>query len=555
VRKHKHTSVAKPALSRHARADRMPHVLLRRSFVAAASASLAAATRLGAAALSTQTGSDHYDYLVIGAGSGGVASARRAAMYGKRVVLVERGPEWAEGGERVGAGYGGTCVNVGCVPKKLMFTAASFLESAEESVGYGIEHVAPPRLNWPALVKARDKYVERLNGIYARNLDSSGVERVVGVARFVGPREVEVASAGRRLTADHVLIAVGGAPTMPEIPGADLSISSNGFFELKEQPQKALVVGSGYIGVELAGILNAIGCDTTILCRGNGVLRRGFDPLITEVLNDELVRSGVALRTNSTEVAALKRSADGTIDATLGSGEVLSGFDCVMFAVGRHPATAALNLGCTGVTVDEAGRVRVDDFQWTGVDGIYCLGDAATTNIGFELTPVAIAAGRRLADRLFGGLAEARIEYKNIPTVVFSHPPIGTVGLTEPQAKKEYGESKVRAYTSRFKPMHYALSDEHAKKPMAMKLVCVGDEERVVGLHVIGVFADEMLQGFALALKMGATKADFDNVVAIHPTASEEFVTMAPWGARHVDAASGASASGATIKPTPPPRR
>jgi len=527
--------------------------MLRRSIVAA-SASFAYATRLGAAALASTTSSDHFDYLVIGGGSGGVASARRAAMHGKRVALIERGPEWAEDGERVGAGYGGTCVNVGCVPKKLMFTAASFIEYTEESAGYGVEHAAAPKLNWAALVKARDAYVERLNGIYTRNLDSAGIERVVGAARFIGPREVEVASAGRRITADHVLIAVGGAPTMPEIPGVEHAISSNGFFELQSQPKSALVVGSGYIGVELAGILNALGTETTVLCRGGGVLRRGFDPLITEVLNDELVRTGVTLRANSAEVNALTRNAAGTLDATLASGDVIGGFECVLFAVGRHPVTAALGLGCTGVTLDKAGRVRVDDFQWTGVEGLYCVGDASTS--GYELTPVAIAAGRRLADRLFGGMKEAKLDYDNVPTVVFSHPPIGTVGMTEPAARAAFGDDAVKVYTSRFKPMQYALCDEAAKKPMAMKLVCRGEEETVVGLHVIGHSADEMLQGFGVALKMGATKADFDNCVAIHPTASEEFVTMAPWGAQPLDAASPEAASGATIRPTPsPPKR
>ena len=532
----------------------MRAALLRRSLFVAATPLATSRLVGGAASLSSSTGNDHYDYLIVGGGSGGVASARRAALYGKRVALIERGPEWDDAGVRQGAGFGGTCVNVGCVPKKLMYQAAAFLEGAEESSGYGVEHLSQPTLNWTALVERRNAYVERLNSIYERNLDSAGIEHVRGVAHFVGPREVEVSSAGRRLTADHVLIAVGGAPTMPDIPGTELGISSDGFFDLTQQPRNALIVGSGYIGVELAGILNAMGTLTTVLCRGAGVLRRGFDPLITDVLNDELVRQGVTMRANSAEVASLSPGdTAGTLDATLASGEVLDGYDCVLFAVGRTPVTASLGLASTGATVEEDGRVRVDDYQWTGVPGLYCLGDASTS--GHELTPVAIAAGRRLADRLFGGMAEAKLEYELIPTVVFSHPPIGTIGLTEPDARAKHGDASVKVYVSRFRPMQYALCDEEHKKPMAMKLVCVGPEERVVGLHVIGIAADEMLQGFGVALKMGATKADFDNCVAIHPTAAEEFVTMAPWGALKVDSPSGADENGATIRPTSPPAR
>lgn len=525
---------------------RLSRTLLRSSLLAAAP--LVART----AQLSGAPNEHHFDYLVIGGGSGGVASARRAAMLGKRVALVERGPEWDDDGIRQGAGYGGTCVNVGCVPKKLMYTAASFIEGVEESEGYGVEHSTKPVLRWEALVEKRDAYIARLNTIYAKNLDNASIERVIGTATFVGPREVEVG--GKRLSADHVLIAVGGAPTMPSIPGIELAISSDGFFDLKSQPRRALIVGSGYIGVEIAGILNALGTHTTLLARGESVLRHGFDPMITEVLNGELSRTGVVMRTNSAEVARLDRSsADAAaIDVTLTSGEKISGFDCVLFAVGRHPVTASLGLETTGVTLDgKSGKIRVDDCQWTGIDGLYCVGDCSTS--GLELTPVAIAAGRRLADRLFGGAGWAKLDYTNVPTVVFSHPPIGTVGLTEPQAREAYGHANVKSYVSRFKPMQYALCDEEVKKPMAMKLVCAGADERVVGLHVIGHSADEMLQGFAVAVKMGATKADFDNCVAIHPTAAEEFVTMAPWGAMPISEGEGGAAPGVTIKPKPPP--
>ena len=516
--------------------------ILRRSLLAAAPLLSSARAPVSTA---TPAAAEHFDFLVIGGGSGGVASARRAAMYGKKVALVERGPSWNENGQRDGAGYGGTCVNVGCVPKKLMYTAAAHIESAHEAGGYGVVHAGEPKVDWAALVAKRNAYIERLNSIYAKNLDNANIERVVGKATFVGPREV--VAAGRSLSADHVLIAVGGTPTMLDFPGAEHCISSDGFFELEAQPAKALVVGAGYIAVELAGILNALGTATTLACRGEGVLRRGFDPMVQEVLNAELPRSGVDLRARA-EVRSVSKSVDGTLAATLSTGETVSGLDCVLLAVGRHPVTAPLDLGCTGATVQPDGRVRVDEKQWTGVPGLYCLGDASSS--GHELTPVAIAAGRRLADRLFGGMADAKLEYECIPSVVFSHPPIGTVGLTEPDARARYGDAAVRCYTSKFKPMHYALCEEDVKKPMGMKLVCVGPEERVVGLHVIGIFADEMLQGFAVALKMGATKADFDNSVAIHPTASEEFVTMAPWGARPAD-----DGGPAAIKPQPPPPR
>ena len=535
----------------------MRNLGLRRPLSLLAAAPLATFARTFATAEASAPGANHFDYVVVGGGSGGVASARRAAMLGKRVALIERGPGWDNDGTRVGAGYGGTCVNVGCVPKKLMYTAAAYLEGAEESGGYGVVHESPPKLLWEKLVERRNAYVERLNKIYAKNLDNATIERIVGVAKFVGPNQVEIQGTGRQVSADHVLIAVGGKPTMPDIPGIEHAISSDGFFDLAHQPKRALVVGSGYIGVEIAGILNAMGTETTLLCRGPGVLRHGFDPMITEVLNDELVRTGVSMRANSTEAASLAKTADGAIDVTLKSGETLRGFDCVLFAVGRRPVTDTLGLETTGVTVQADGKVRVDEYQSTGVEGLYCVGDSSSS--GLELTPVAIAAGRRLADRLFGGLATAKLEYESVPTVVFSHPPIGTIGLTEPAARDAYGDAAVKVYRARFKPMQYALCEEEHKKPMAMKLVCAGPEERVVGLHVIGHAADEMLQGFGVALKMGATKADFDSCVAIHPTAAEEFVTMAPWAARPLGEGESAEvkglSAGSTIEPTPLPSR
>ena len=543
------------------------------------------------------TSTEHYDYLVIGGGSGGVASARRAALYGKRVALVERGPSWSEGGVRDGAGLGGTCVNVGCVPKKLMFTAVAHAEAAETAPGYGFD-LGHPRVDWPALVARRDAYIERLNGIYKRNLVNAGVEHVHGSATFDGPRRVRVGE--RLLSADHVLVAVGGTPLMPAFAGVEHCISSDGFFELKTQPRKALVVGAGYIAVELAGILNGLGTATSLVCRGAGVLRHGFDSIIYKTINEALPRSGVVLVSGTQLKAVTRSAADGKLRAELAStagakrqaataaeasalgpgaataagttaaaqgggggdggggggdddDEIIDGLDCVIVAAGRKPVTASLGLESTGVTLDGSGRIEVDAWQnctaadgATAVEGMYAVGDACSA--GYELTPVAIAAGRRLADRLFGGLEGARLEYEMIPTVVFSHPPIGTVGLSEDAARQRYGDSEVVCHSSTFTPMHYALCDDDVKRPTAMKLVCVGAEQRVVGLHIVGDGADEMLQGFGVALKMGATKADFDNCVAIHPTASEELVTMAPWGATPRD-----DGGAAKIAPVPPP--
>jgi len=406
----------------------------------------------------------------------------------------------------------------------VMFTAASMVESHTVAEGYCV-HGSPPQVDWPALKAKRDAYVERLNAIYARNLDNSGITHVVGNASFLDARTVKVGD--DVFTADHILVATGGSPTKPQIPGGQYAITSDDFFDLPEQPKRAVVVGAGYIAVELAGIFNALGTSTSLVCRGAGVLRHGFDPMIQEVVNSELVRSGVHVVSNST-VTRIEKSGE-TLVCSVDNGETIES-DCVLMAIGRRPQSASLCLNAAGIKTSEQGFIEVDAFENTSAKGVYALGDVTTT--GWELTPVAIAAGRRLADRLFGGQPSARLEYDCIPTVVFSHPPIGTVGMTEPAAVSKYGNDAVKVYKSKFVPMHYALCSDDHKVPMAMKLVCVGPEERVVGIHVIGVGADEMLQGFAVAVKMGATKADLDSTVAIHPTAAEELVTLAPWGAK-----------------------
>lgn len=456
---------------------------------------------------------NHFDYLVIGGGSGGIASARRAATYGAKVGLIEKQE------------LGGTCVNVGCVPKKVMWNAAHVQEVIREAKHFGFQ-VGDVSFDWATLKSARDDYVKRLNGIYGRNLEGSKVELITGAARFTGPKSVAVG--GSTYTAEHILIAVGGVPQMPNLPGVEHAMNSDGFFQLERRPRRAAVVGAGYIAVELAGVLRELGSDTTLFCRGDGPLR-GFDELLRQTLMEEMAKTGLKLQPKATPKAVKKDPASGTLSLEVESGEVFEGFDVILMATGRGPASESLGLKEAGVELDRKGQIVVDDYQNTNIPGVYAVGDVCGK---VQLTPMAIAAGRRLADRLFGGMANAKADYENVPTVVFSHPPIGTVGLTEHEAREKYGDDQIKVYTSKFVNLYYGpwriTPDEKPKT--AMKIVCLGAEEKVVGLHVVGMGADEMLQGFAVAVKMGATKQDLDSCVALHPTAAEEFVTLAPWG-------------------------
>jgi glutathione reductase (NADPH) len=442
-----------------------------------------------------------YDYLVIGGGSGGVATARRAAEYGARVLLIES--------DRLG----GTCVNVGCVPKKIMWYAAGIAGALADAAGYGFT-VGAREFDWATLKAHRDAYIKRLNGIYAGLLEKSRVDLVRGFAHFVDPNTVEVT--GHRFRARHVVIATGGRPEVPPIPGAELGITSDGFFALERQPRRVAVVGSGYVAVELAGVFQALGSEVTMLIRRESLLRP-FDALIREELMTQMQDGGVRLRTR-TQAQSVTRAADGSLQIRCDDGSLLE-VDCLLWAIGRRAHTDHLELDAAGLSARDDGTIAVDAFQNTGVANIHAIGDVTGQA---ELTPVAIAAGRRLAARLFRNQPDSRLDYETIPTVVFSHPPIGTVGLTEDEARKAHGEVKV--YTSRFTGLYHALT-EH-KPRTAMKLVCTGADERIVGAHIIGDGADEMLQGFAVAIRMGATKADFDDTVAIHPTAAEELVTM-----------------------------
>ena len=447
---------------------------------------------------------DKFDLIVIGGGSGGLAAAQRAAEYGAKVVLVESGP------------LGGTCVNVGCVPKKVMWNAADIADGLEDAADYGFRLGVAEAHDWPMLKMKRDAYVTRLNGIYENNLSKKDITLIRGRGRFVDPHTVAIDE--RRVTAPHIIIAVGGYPMLPPVPGAELGITSDGFFELERLPERAAVVGSGYIAIELAGILGALGAKVTLVLRGHRALK-DFDAMLGEAMLKILQDEGIEVATNAWP-HALARTATGALELEVRDGRRLTPFDSVIWAIGRLPAVEDLGLEQAQVALDAYGFIVTDKYQLTTADGVYAIGDVTGRA---QLTPVAIAAGRRLSDRLFGGQPERHLDYDCIPTVVFGHPPIGTVGLTEETARAKYGDA-VTVFRSGFVPMYHALT---TRKPRAdMKLVTVGPERRVVGVHVIGPGADEMMQGFAVAVRMGATKQDFDDTVAIHPTSAEELVTM-----------------------------
>ena len=445
-----------------------------------------------------------YDYIVIGGGSGGIASANRAAMHGAKVILFE------------GKEVGGTCVNVGCVPKKVMWYGAQVAETLHRYAGeYGFD-VTINKFDFATLKANRQAYIDRIHGSYERGFDSNGVERVYEYARFVDPHTVEVA--GERYTAPHILIATGGHALYPNIPGSEYGITSDGFFELDEVPKRTAVIGAGYIAVEVAGVLNALGSDTHLFVRKDRPLRT-FDKDIIDVLVDEMAKSGPTLHThaNATEVV---KNADDSLTISFDNGETIT-VDCLIWAIGRAANTSGFGLEKTGVKLTEKGTIYSDEFENTSVPGIYALGDVTGK---LDLTPVAIKAGRQLSERLFNNKADAKLDYTDVATVVFSHPVIGSVGLTEEKAIAKYGAENIKVYKSSFTPMYTALGDN--RQPSTMKLVTLGEDEKIIGLHGIGYGVDEMIQGFSVAIKMGATKADFDNTVAIHPTGSEEFVTM-----------------------------
>lgn len=452
----------------------------------------------------------HYDYIAIGGGSGGIASVNRAASYGKKCAIIEA------------KHLGGTCVNVGCVPKKVMFYGAQIAEAINHyAPDYGFD-VDVKKFDFAKLVESRQAYISRIHTSYDNVLAKNNVDVIRGFAKFVNKNTLEVTFADgttEQVTADHILIATGGRPSIPAVKGAEYGIDSNGVFALTELPKRAAVVGAGYIAVELAGVLNSLGVETHLFVRKHAPLRN-FDPMMAETLIESMQQDGITLHTHAIPKEVVK-NADGSVTLNLEDGREQR-VDCLIWAIGREPATDKINVQAVGVETNERGFIKVDKYQNTNVPGIYAVGDIIEG--GIELTPVAVAAGRRLSERLFNNKPNEHLDYRLVPSVVFSHPPIGTVGLTEPQAIAQYGAENVKVYKSSFTSMYTAVTQH--RQACRMKLVCVGQDEKIVGLHSIGFGVDEMIQGFAVAIKMGATKADFDNTVAIHPTGSEEFVTM-----------------------------
>lgn len=448
--------------------------------------------------------SKEYDYIVIGGGSGGIASANRAGMYGAKVLLIEA------------SDIGGTCVNVGCVPKKVMWQASSMMEMVKrDTQGYGMD-VEVKGFSFKKLVENREAYIDNLHAAYYRGLDSNKVEVLAEYATFIDDHTIE--AGGEKYTAPHILIATGGRPKKLGIPGEEYAIDSNGFFALEELPKRVVFIGAGYIAAELAGTIHGLGAETHWAFRKERPLR-DFDDMLSEKVVEHYLEDGMHIYPNSIP-HSIEKLESGELVITFENRTKITA-DSIVFGTGRQPNTDNLGLENTHIELSNKGYVKVDKFQNSTQAGVYAVGDV----IGkIDLTPVAIAAGRRLSERLFNGKENEYLDYETIPTVVFTHPTIATVGLTEAQAKEKYGTENIKIYSSTFTPMYFALGEYRQK--CNMKLVCAGEEEKIVGLHGIGLGVDEMLQGFAVAIKMGATKKDFDNTVAIHPTGSEEFVTM-----------------------------
>lgn len=445
-----------------------------------------------------------FDLLVIGGGSGGIATANRASRYGARVAVIEQHL------------LGGTCVNVGCVPKKIMWYGANIAEVFHQygaDYGFTAEQV---RFDFATLRKHRDAYIQRSRSSYTQTFAANGVEVLSGQARFLDAQTIEVN--GQHLSAPHILIATGATPSLPDIPGKELGIVSDDVFAWEELPPSVAIIGAGYIAVEMAGLLHQLGVKTDLFVRHDRPLRQ-FDTSIVQALMKEMERTNLPLHCHKNPVR-LEKKEDGQVTIYFEDGSQHTAHQ-VLWAVGRKPNTDGLRLDLAGVEQDAKGHILVDAYQETNVKGIFALGDVTGQK---ELTPVAVKAGRLLAERLFHQQPHARMDYQTIPTVIFSHPAIGTVGLTETEAHEKYGADQIGVYTSTFTSMYTALADH--RQPATFKLITLGKEETIIGLHGIGYGVDEMIQGFAVAIKMGATKADFDATVAIHPTGSEEFVTM-----------------------------
>ena len=444
-----------------------------------------------------------YDIIAIGGGSGGIATMNRAGEHGAKAAVIEEKK------------LGGTCVNVGCVPKKIMWYGAQIAESFHHYGPYYGFTSSDVQFDFAKLRQNREAYIDRARSSYDGSFKRNGVDLIEGRAHFVDSHTVSVN--GELIRAKHIVIATGARPSIPTIPGAELGGSSDDVFAWEQLPESVAILGAGYIAVELAGVLHALGVTTDLFVRRDRPLR-GFDSYIVEGLVNEMEKTGLPLHTHKVPVKLEETEQGITIHFDDGSSHTASQ---VIWATGRRPNVDGLELEKAGVTLNERGFIQVDEYQNTVVNGIYALGDVTGEK---ELTPVAIKAGRTLSERLFNGKTSAKMDYTTIPTVIFSHPAIGTVGLTEDQAIKEYGQDNIKVYKSSFASMYSAVTNH--RQESRFKLITAGADEKVVGLHGLGYGVDEMIQGFAVAIKMGATKADFDATVAIHPTASEEFVTM-----------------------------
>ncbi len=444
-----------------------------------------------------------YDVVVMGGGSGGLAAAFRAAAHGAKVAMLEPAP------------LGGTCVNVGCVPKKAMWLAADLAERIGLASRLGFDVPAEPALDWTQLVQKRQRYIANIHASYQKRLDETGVVRISQRGRLLDAHTVECED-GTQLRAEHIIVATGAHPLKPDLPGAELGGVSDDFFALQARPERVAIVGGGYIAVELAGVLRALGSEVVLLVRSQRLLGH-FDAELSDQLAENLRLQGVELHFGC-ETTALERE-QGRVRAVLRNGPEQAAFDSVLFATGRAPNTRGLGLEQAGVALGEKGAIQVDAYQNTSVPSIFAVGDVTGR---VTLTPVAIAAARRLMDRLYGGQADARLDYDNVPSVVFAHPPFGTLGLSEEEARKRF--DKVTTYHSRFRPMLQSLGDGNVRS--VFKMVCAGDDEKVVGIHLLGEGADEILQGFAVAMKAGVTRRQMEDTVAIHPTSAEEVVLM-----------------------------
>ena len=441
-----------------------------------------------------------YDLIVIGGGSGGVRAARIAAGHGAKVAICEE------------FRYGGTCVIRGCVPKKMMVYAAHFHEDFTDSASYGW-NIDGTSFDWPTLISNKDKEIDRLNGIYEKLLTNSGVELLYGTASLVDANNVKVGD--QTIEGDKILIASGGTPFMPAIPGIEHAISSNEVFHLEQQPKSAVVVGGGYIAVEFAGIFNGIGTDTHLVYRSDKILR-GFDEDIRDHLSQEIQKKGVKLLLNS-DISSIELTGEKQKLVTFKDGSQLT-VDCVLYATGRNPNTQDLNLESAGVELGKKGEIKVDAYSKTNIENIYAVGDVTDR---IALTPVATMEGHAFADTVFGN-NERLADHDNVPSAVFSQPPVGSVGLSEEQAREKF--NNVDTYSSEFRTLKHSITDNTERT--LMKLIVDADSDKVVGAHMVGPDAAEIMQGIAIAVKAGATKADFNSTVGIHPSSAEEFCTM-----------------------------